>query len=338
MIKRVLSFLFVSQVLLAEGQDVQYSQFEYNPLYLNPAFTGSTPAHRISLNHRIQWPHLPQAFSTYSASYDYHMVGLNSGVGVLFNTDKAGAAALRTDVVTFSYAYHAALHDNFVFKPGVSLGVANRSIDYTKLVFGDQIEFGIDGAPSQDPLSTEIMGNSYIDVGTGFIIYDRRFWLGVAAFHLNKPNASLVNYESIIPMKISFHAGGRFKIGNTTFKDIKKASIAPAVIYKKQGEQEQLDIGGTVHYSPIITGFWYRGVPWNKKGGSPVNQDALIFMIGIEYGEFEFGYSFDASISRLGPETGGAHEFSLQYVFDIKLSGRHVPHRDKVLHCPAFRH
>jgi hypothetical protein len=69
--KKILLIVFgvmIGAELLA--QDPQFSQYYQAPLYLNPGFTGITPQQRVAINHRIQWPNLPQAFSTYSASYD----------------------------------------------------------------------------------------------------------------------------------------------------------------------------------------------------------------------------------------------------------------------------
>ncbi len=77
------------------AQDPQFSQFFNAPLYLNPAFTGATQSNRVILNHRLQWPNLPQTFATYALSYDIMRPELRSGFGVLITTDKAGSAALR---------------------------------------------------------------------------------------------------------------------------------------------------------------------------------------------------------------------------------------------------
>jgi hypothetical protein len=76
------TFLILTCVLLsgiARAQDPQFSQYYSAPLYLNPGFTGITPQQRIVVNHRIQWPNLPQAFATYAASYDIFVEELRSG-------------------------------------------------------------------------------------------------------------------------------------------------------------------------------------------------------------------------------------------------------------------
>ena len=65
------------------AQDPQYSQFYAAPLYLNPAFAGSTGQNRMGINYRNQWPSIDANFNTISAFYDTYMEDINSGLGVL---------------------------------------------------------------------------------------------------------------------------------------------------------------------------------------------------------------------------------------------------------------
>lgn len=329
-------FLFISLFNL-KGQDIQYSQYFANPLYLNPAFTGAIPNHRLTVNHRIQWPELPKAFTNYSVSYDYNAENLNSGFGLLINADRAGSANLRYTSAAFNYSYTVNFNRKLIFKPGLSFGYVTRNVDYDKLVFGDQIQFGIDGAPSQDPSIGEIEATSYFDVGSGFILYNETYWGGMSAFHINEPNNSIIGGENHLPMKMTIHGGAKFEVGNAAFKDIKKVNIAPSFIYKWQGDFQQLDVGASFHYEPVIFGLWYRGMPFQESVvPDMINHDAVIMLFGVEFSNFQFGYSYDTNISRLSSDTGGAHEFSLQYFFDIRDNPNKVKKSMKYLPCPAF--
>ena len=321
----------------AYGQDIQYSQYYANPLYLNPAFTGAISHHRVAINHRIQWPSLPKAYTNYSASYDYHAGSLNSGFGLILNADRAGSANLQNTSATFNYSYTMGFNNELIIKPALSFGYVNRTIDNSKLFFGDQIDFGIAGAPTQDPSVGAIEPTSYLDIGTGILIYDKALWGGFSAFHVNQPSNSIIDGESYVPIKFSVHAGARIRMGNDAFKDIKKVSIAPSFVYKRQGDFQQLDLGTSFHYAPILVGFWYRGIPFLKSAAPKViNHDAVVFVLGVEFDDFHFGYSYDANISRLRSDTGGVHEFSLQYFFDIHFAHKGATRAQKILHCPAF--
>ena len=55
----------------AGAQDITFSQFYTNPLYLNPAFSGSIGVPRIAVHYRNQWHSFNNAYATYSASADF---------------------------------------------------------------------------------------------------------------------------------------------------------------------------------------------------------------------------------------------------------------------------
>ena len=61
--------LFLSVAL--QAQDPHFSQFFSSPLTLNPAFTGKfSGTWRLAANNRDQWPSIPKAYVTTSASFD----------------------------------------------------------------------------------------------------------------------------------------------------------------------------------------------------------------------------------------------------------------------------
>ncbi|NDE62667.1 MAG: type IX secretion system membrane protein PorP/SprF, partial [Cyclobacteriaceae bacterium] len=53
--KEVLALVFSLMSLASLAQDIQYSQYYANPIYLNPAMTGSTGMTRLGVNFRNQW-------------------------------------------------------------------------------------------------------------------------------------------------------------------------------------------------------------------------------------------------------------------------------------------
>ena len=80
----------------ALSQDPQFTQFYANPLYLNPAFAGTSIQSRVVMASRVQWPSIPGAFQTYSVSYDQFFAMIKSGFGVDVYYDRAGSGGLST--------------------------------------------------------------------------------------------------------------------------------------------------------------------------------------------------------------------------------------------------
>ena len=332
----LLLVILVFQPITLVAQDIQYSQYYNNPLYLNPAFAGASPAHRIVLNHRLQWPNLPKVFTNSSLSYDANIKGLNSGFGILLSEDKAGTANLRSTAISFNYSYTVSFGNKWIFRPGLVFGIVDRNIDFQNILFGDQIDFNVPGSSSFDPNALFIRGSSYYDIGTGGLIYNAKYWLGFSVFHLNKPRNTLLSGQTTLERRLTIHAGAKFPLDNPIFRGDRYPSFAPGFIYKKQGEFQQMDLGATFSYQPFSIGLWYRGIPFLNTITSQSSNDAVILSLGLEYEKFQFGYSFDMTISGLGANSGGAHEFSLQYLFEIKDNPKRTKKRLKYLPCPAF--
>jgi type IX secretion system PorP/SprF family membrane protein len=323
--------LTISGALMS--QDPQFSQFYQAPLYLNPGFTGITPQQRLVVNNRIQWPNLPQAFTTYAASYDIFVDELRSGFGLLLTTDKMGSAGWRTSTAGFFYSYKVRLNEQLVFSPGISFGYGNNGLDRSKLALGDGLEFN---GQSLDPELQKLGNQQYFDIGSGFLLYSRSLWIGAAFHHMNTPNLSILNNVSRLPMKTTIHGGMRISLYNGPRTGSKVSYLTPSFIYRVQGPVSQLDIGMNYHIDPVSVGIWYRGKPFDENVIGTVNQDALIFNMGLYLKNFTIGYSYDFSVSELSTSSGGAHEISLIYEFVAKPIARSVKKQNRLIPCPTF--
>jgi type IX secretion system PorP/SprF family membrane protein len=337
--KRSLLLLLANlAVMTCLAQDPQFSQYYQAPLYLNPGFTGITNQQRVVVNHRIQWPSLPQAFSTYAASYDIFVNELQSGFGVLFTTDKMGSAGWRTTTFGLLYSYKVRISDNFVFSPGLYFGYGANGLDRSKLVLGDQLRYRNDNQSSTDPELRRLGTQSYFDFGSGFLFYSRTVWVGGSFAHMNQPNLSVLNDVSRLPLKTAIHAGARLSLGNAGPRTMSKVSyLTPSFIYRMQGSTfSQLDLGVNYHVDPVSVGLWYRGKPWQRTVVNTVAQDALILQLGLFFPKFTVGYSYDFTISDMQTASGGAHEVSLVIEFVAKPVRHGVKRKNRLIPCPTF--
>lgn len=334
--RRVLIMLCWLVGVTGYAQDPEFSQYYSAPLYLNPAFSGTSTDHRLIANHRNQWPNVSNGFVTYAFSYDYNYSDINSGLGLMVVTDRAGSANLRSTTLNFQYAYKVNLNDKWMLSSGLNFGIGFRNIDFNKLVFGDQLAFDTDGnAPTDDPIYSNIGSSTYFDFGAGILAYNRKFWLGFSAAHLNRPNRSLLGEEAQIPIKTTFHGGVRIPLYHGPFKKDRIAAVAPSFIYRQQGQFDQLDLGAYFLYDPVVVGLWYRGIPIKQNVRDNISQDAVVIIIGFQLSKVELSYSYDLTVSELGPIAGGAHEIALKYKLDVNTSLKSKK-REKYIPCPTF--
>jgi type IX secretion system PorP/SprF family membrane protein len=332
--KLVIIILFFA--FTANAQDPEFSQYYTAPLYLNPAFAGTAVDHRFIANYRNQWPNVSQAFETYAFSYDYNLDQYNSGLGFLLVADKAGSANLKSTQFNFQYSYKVQLSQKLMLSAGLNFGLGSRSIDFNKLVFYQQLDFAQSSDQLPPPPSSLFMdGQTYFDFGAGMLFYSRKVWLGFSTAHLNKPNRSLLEDEMEIPVKTSVHGGVRIPLYHGIFKRDRTASIAPSFVYKQQGNFDQLDLGTYFFYEPVVFGLWYRGIPVQQNAKDNVSQDAVVVVLGFQLSQVELSYSYDITVSELGPITGGAHEVGLK--FKIELATQvNKRKRERFIPCPTF--
>ena len=327
------------------AQDPQFSQFYAAPLYLNPAFAGSTGGARIGANYRNQWPAIDANFTTISAYADFNIEDKNSGVGFIVNKDREGLLGLQSISLGAMYSYDVRITKKLSFRPGVQVSLYNRSINFDKLTFGDQ--FDANTGQVVNPTSVEGLNTGqskfFPDLTFGGLLYSQNGWVGVTAAHITEPNQSLVGSVDKLPMKISGHGGWKFylrpgSMGKGFYSKERERSITPTFQYRHQGQFDQMDLGMYYTFEPLILGTWYRGIPFKKVNGV-VNNESVVLLIGFTKkgakDVLNVGYSYDYTISKLGPASGGAHEISIVYSWSTRDPRK--PPRDKlIIPCPNF--
>lgn len=344
----ILSSIFLFLLMAATirnsyGQDPQYSQYYAAPLFLNPAMAGVELNERIGFNYRVQWPNINSKFTTYSAYYDAHLPELNSGIGFHFMQDKEVSTSVLTSTTLSSiYSYELQLARKVFFRTGFQASFMRKSLDFNSgQFFSNNInELNPFGAPGTNTLNLGDPVNM-LSLSVGGILITENLWIGASAFHLNQPNQSFFqDTNSSLSMKVNFHAGYRFSLGEGGFRSdfttmSRERYFIPSINYKRQGPFEQLDLGAYLYLEPIVFGMWYRGLPF-KPVQSVSNRDALVMMVGVNLiSGLNIGYSYDYTVSKIGIKSGGAQELSLSWTLPSRYQGKPLG-RDTVLPCPKF--
>ncbi|HSV87272.1 MAG TPA: type IX secretion system membrane protein PorP/SprF [Bacteroidales bacterium] len=313
------------------AQEPQFSQFYAAPLYLAPSFAGATDGSRLGLNYRNQWPSIPGAFVTYAFSLDHYFHNFNSGVGLLVLRDQAGTGRLANTSMNLMYSYNFQVNHNLTLRPGVAFSVAERTLDFFRLTFGDQLDLGGQHRPTTVNPVVPIERVRYFDAAASVVAHSNTIWAGLTVDNLMRPNRSMLDGQvNRIPMKFSVFAGYRYEYGGFLRGDADE-SISLALLYRNQGKFNQLDVGLYWSKHPISLGLLYRGIPiFNNYEHGLFNNDAIVAIAGIRTRFLRLGYSYDMTISRLINTTGGSHEISLIYHFNQGPPNR----TPRMLPCP----
>jgi type IX secretion system PorP/SprF family membrane protein len=320
-------YIYILALVLIGGkvwaQDPEFSQFYANPIYTNPAFAGGSTVGRGVLAYRSQWPSIPGTFRTFSASYDEHFDAINGGIGFILAADEAGVGTLRTIAFSGVYSYQINLSRYVTMRAGIQAGINQKSIDFSKLQFFDQIVRmqGFVNPTGETPLNTAIF---YPNFAAGTVIYSSKFYVGFAAHNLNQPEQGFYKSgNSNIPMRFTGHGG--LVIPMRKSRDPKKATnLYPNVLYMQQSASSQINLGMYYNHGSFVFGGYFRQ--------TSNNPDAVIFLLGLRTSKVKIGFSYDATISDIS--YGAKQSYEVTLGFELR---KRVP-RTKVrrIICPDF--
>ena len=316
----------------SEAQDLRFTQYNAIPTSVNPAFAGSMDKARLVSVYRNQWANMPGSYVGWHVAHDWYNRDLNSGFGILFSQEEAGAGGLNTTRFSVQYAYEIPLGNGWRLRPALQAGMGNRSIDMQRLTFGDQLIRGDNVSTLEDRPS---VAQNYFDFGTGMLLLGEYTWLGVSFDHLNTPDESL-NPMFIDPMDVltSVHGGFRMPLVDN-MRNVNYGDMVIAFNYMKQDQFDQLDLGVYYDTKPLSIGLWYKGLPFGHtiEGGTDV--DAVSILLGYGAKDWKVGYSYDMTLNKLGlSTTGGSHEIVLSYTW--QTARRNKPQMPRYLPCATF--
>ncbi len=324
-------------MLNVKAQDPNFSQFFASPLTLNPALTGKFDGvYRVAGNYRNQWPTINNAFTTTTASVDMGILKNQIpeydqfGIGFMGFSDKSGNGVLQNNAAAFSFSYHKSLDEDGYHQIGAGFqtGFMNKRLDINNVVFEDQLTTnGFTGVTSE-LFTKDQLNIKYVDVNTG-IFYNgstngyNNFYLGASIYHINRPKETFQGAQFLLDPRTTLQAGGRIPIAgfNNYLHFSASHSIQANARNTSIGAAFSMNTNGNELYPVnLYAGAWYR------------IGDAFIPYIGLEFGEFHLGATYDVNISSLKPgsNTRGGAEISLIYI------KKQVDPNARKLNCPKF--
>lgn len=335
--KLIFTFFILSAALLTKAQDPNFSQFFVSPLTLNPALTGKFDGvYRVAGNYRNQWPSIYNAYNTATVSLDANILKNKIpdydqfGIGLLLLTDKSGQGGIyQANYAAFSIAYHKALDENGFNTLGLGFqGAYNDKRLYpNKAYFEDQLTANGWTGVTSEVFTNQQLGVGYFDMNAGLLYNgstdgNNNYYLGASAYHINRHKESFHGADYLLQPRLTIQGGGMFPVGQYN-------AVHFSALHSRQAGAVNTLIGGAymlnVNQDENNPTNLYLGT-WVRFG------DAIIPYVGLEFGEFRVGATYDVNVSSLKPGSNmrGGAEFSLIYI------KKPTDPNAKKLNCPKF--
>jgi type IX secretion system PorP/SprF family membrane protein len=295
--KKIALLLFALVSLSAFGQrDALYSQYMFNQLVINPAYSGSKEEMSLSVIKRYQWTGLAGAPRTLTVSAQSPLRNEHVALGVYVYSDQIGAD--KDLGVVGSYAYRVRLGDGKL-SLGLQAGISQVSTDWSMVTVHEE----------DDAIYTNRPKNSLKpDANFGLYYYTRNYYVGLSSKHLMENQFGKVEHAdgsstySTLTRHFYFMGGMAIPVSDKiVFKPstlVKYANNAPV----------NVDLNASFLFNnKIWLGASYRS-----------GKNAMVFMVELQAASnLRIGYSYDANMGALKAYNGGSHEIMLSY--DLNL-------------------
>ena len=329
--KKILIRIFLMVGLLRGGlrgfaqQNIQFTQYIFNAMSVNPAYAGYKEEWYLQLAARSQWVGLEGAPQTLSLSID----GLTNptqkrhGVGLQLTTDKLGPQS--TNSIYGNYAFRMRLDESDLkrLSIGIAAGITQYSLDGALL---DPINAG-------DPTLPEGKISNFLpDIRIGVYYNSPTFYMGASVMDVlsGNLNSDIFRWDNTTTDNIKrkphiyIITGGLINIDAGT-------KIRPSLLWKEDLRgPSSLDLNAMVIFGEKlwIGAGWRTGVTvWTKNyerytGNSLSKQNSFSGILQVYANKnFRIGYSYDYIVSKLSSVQNGSHEISIGYTIGSNRSG-----------------
>lgn len=328
--KKLILLSVIGMSICSWAQDIHYTQSQSTPMLINPAATGVFNGwERVTANHKNQWVNTGTKFLTSSVAFDMNVFKpkrgnkAHMGIGIQLYNDIGGDSKFGSKQMLLNLSGIVPLSEMHELSAGIQFGLGQRTGDLTNLMFSNQFNGEQLDPTINSQESNNLVSFMYPDVSAGIMyIYGNHkvgltrddmvdFRVGVSYFHANTPQ---LNYR----IGYSEELYGKLVIHSSFIKDFSDSKIGLEVFFNQylQGPHSETLYGAILRYR-LQSGAKTTGLTRDTHINFGVAHrigDAVAPMLQFMYGSFNFGVSYDITISEFGQvsRTGGL-EFSLIY-------------------------
>lgn len=288
--------------MLAKAQyDAMFTQYMFNEMYINPAYTGSKEAMAVNLTHRQQWVNFPGRPITTSFTLHGPLANNKMGLGLSVLNEQIGK--LSRNLVYLNYAYRVKTGDKGHLSFGIMGGIHNQINKLSELKSTETGDIQI----SQNTPS--LIAPNF---GAGIYYYTNKFYAGISIprmvddSYLFNQTGDVIKSTSLNASKFHYY----FTIGNV-FEVNDDLKIKPQAMVKMvQNAPLQYDVNvNCLIKNKIWAGIGYRsGSDISALLGIQVNPQLLV------------NYSYDYALTKIQKYSQGSHEITIGYLFLYKQS------------------
>jgi type IX secretion system PorP/SprF family membrane protein len=293
----ILFLLAVSSLNVSDlfaQQDPQFSQYMFNPLYINPAYAGSRGMMNGAIEFRKQWVGFEGAPTTMVLAVNTPTKKGKVGIGFEIINDQIGPRSTTGGYL--DYAYRVPLgKGKLAF--GLGAGIMSYKVNFDKVTYKD-------AADSYNQLGTVAITKP--DFKFGIYFNNKKFYTGISFTHLNQVMYTVEVDTMSFSQKMVPH--GYFTIGRA-FQLSDNVIFSPSIMTRGVSSAATTNLD-------VNLNFRFREVLW--LGVSLRSEKSVVALIQYNITDnIKLGYSYDMTTNRLKSYQSGTHEIVLGFDFNL---------------------
>ena len=273
-------------------QQVMFTQYMFNAIAINPAYTGHAEAVSATALTRHQWVGIEGAPNTQTLSLHSPISRNKIALGVLFIRDKIGITTQNGIFTT--YAYRIKFGKDATLSMGLQMGFTDYQARYSSVRTGT----------SNDPNFQNNDVRGFLpNFGSGVFFSTNRFYAGFSVpFLLNNFFTDENNPGGAEQVRHFFAMTG-FVVDLSRSVKLKPSGLLKVV----SGAPIELDVNVNFIFEDMV----WLGASWRS-----FDSIDLLFELQIN-SKLRFGYAYDFTTTDLGRVNSGSHEIMLNYVLSF---------------------
>lgn len=282
-------------------RDALYSQFMFNRLIINPAYSGSRDALTLTLLNRYQWIGFDGGPKTFTFSAHTPLRNEKVALGMYVYSDKSGPF---NDIGFMgNYAYRVRIY-NGTLSLGLQAGFNQVSVDWDALNAKDIADPTLVKRPE-----TRLKP----DANFGVYYYTKSYYLGISSKQLFETQyGKVVNGEQSTYGRLARHFYG---MAGFAIPFSPSVVFRPGLMFKYTSNAP---LNYDVNASFLFGDFIWLGASYRTNYNAVTNKNALVFMVEMNLTKnWRLGYSYDAYLSDIRLYNDGSHELMISYEANI---------------------
>ena len=289
-------------VALKNMKDPHYHVPGMQATDINYGAVGTLLGTRVQTMTRAQWVGQSNQQFTNRLVVDGYSYGMRGGIGFQFDHNYYSDGMIQNFMAAMIYSPKFSVSRNVVVEPSVRFKMGSKNLDWSKVNFGEDVEYDRMNTQSFVAGFGEPLGNQlwYRDLGLGLMVNTKWFFAGIQGDNLFKHYDNIYQYDPANPRRAGKHFVATVGTDYQSYRE--NFTLSPYAVYQQQENLSEGWLGFNMKYR------------WMTVGGAISSNLEPAASVGVKLDRFTFTYNADYIQSEMLQNRGLSHQLTIRFL------------------------